>query len=67
MGQWVKDPALSLPRFWWLLWLGFDPWPGEFQMPQVRPKNKIIIIIIIITIKVRKDPNVLLGSLDLTQ
>ena len=28
MAQWVKDLVLSL------LWLGFDPWPGNFHMPQ---------------------------------
>ena len=35
-----KDLALSL---WWLgspLWLGFDPWPGSFCMPQTQPKKK---------------------------
>ena len=35
----VKDSVLSLP------WLEFDPWPGNFCMLQVWPKNKIIIII----------------------
>ena len=29
----VKDPALSL------LWLGFDPWPGNFHMPRVKKKT----------------------------
>ena len=29
----VKDSALSL------LWLGFDPWPGNFCMPQVWAKT----------------------------
>ena len=39
MAGWVKDPAFSL--FWLgsLLWLGFDPWPGNFHMPQVQTKN----------------------------
>ena len=32
-GLLVKDPALSL------LWLGFDPWPGNFCMLQAWPKN----------------------------
>ena len=30
----VKDPALSVR------WLRFDPWPGNFCMPQAWPKNK---------------------------
>ena len=30
----VKDPALSL------LWLGFDPWQGNFHMPWVWLKTK---------------------------
>ena len=30
----VKDLALSL------LWLRLDPWPRNFCMPQVQPKNK---------------------------
>ena len=29
VAQQVKDPALSL------LWLGVDPWPGYFHIPQV--------------------------------
>ena len=33
MAQWVKDLAVSL---WWLK---FDPWPGNFHMPQVQPKK----------------------------
>ena len=40
MAQWVKDPALSLQQLGLLLWHGFDPWPGNFRMPQVRPKKK---------------------------
>ena len=44
----VKDPA------WSLLWLGFNPWPGNFHMLQARPKinekikikmNKVLIYI----------------------
>ena len=34
VAQCVKDHALSL------LWLEFDPWPGDFHMPQEQPKNK---------------------------
>ena len=33
----VKDVASSLV---WLLWLGFHPWPGNFGMPSVQPKEK---------------------------
>ena len=36
----VKDPVLSL---WWLgslLWCRFDPWPGNFHMPQKKKKKK---------------------------
>ena len=32
--QWVKD--LALPQ----LWLGFDPWPGNFYMLRVWLKKK---------------------------
>ena len=39
MAQWVNDPVLSL------LWLGFDLWPGNLCMPQVRAKNKHTLII----------------------
>jgi len=34
VAQWIKDSALSL------LWLGSDPWPGNFGMLQVWPKTK---------------------------
>ena len=53
LAQWVKDPALSqaavqvadasqIPRcsgrgVGWQLQLPFNPWPGNFQMSQVRP------------------------------
>ena len=33
MVQWVKDPVLLE------LWLGFDSWPGNFHMLQVREKK----------------------------
>ena len=36
MAQQVKDTVLSL------LWHKFDPWPGNFCMLRVRPKNKKI-------------------------
>ena len=32
--QQVEDPAFSQ------LWLGFDPWPGNFCMPHVEPEKK---------------------------
>ena len=32
--QRVRDLALSL------LWCGFDPWPGNFRMPQAQPKKR---------------------------
>lgn len=35
MGQWVKDLALSFAVAWVALWLGFNPRPGKFHMPQV--------------------------------
>ena len=34
MAQQVKNPALSL------LWLGFHPWPKNFHMSYVWPKEK---------------------------
>ena len=37
MVQWVMD--LSLQWLGLLLW-GFHPWPGNFQMLQVKPKKK---------------------------
>lgn len=33
VSQWVKDSALSL-------WLGFDPWPGDFCMQRGENKTK---------------------------
>ena len=36
----VKDPALSLQWLRSLLWFRFDPWPRNFCLPQVQPKNK---------------------------
>ena len=33
VAQWIKDPALSLPWLWLLLWLEFNPQPGDFCMP----------------------------------
>ena len=40
MVQQVKDLVLSLPWLRLLLWHGFDPWPGNFHMPGMQPKNK---------------------------
>ena len=36
----VKDSVLSLVWLRLLLWLEFDPWPGNFFMPQAQPKRK---------------------------
>ena len=39
MVQWVKDPALQ--QVWQRLQIrGFDPWPGNFFMPWMWPKEK---------------------------
>lgn len=37
VAQWVKDPVLPQLRCTPRLWGGFDPWPGAFHMPSVRP------------------------------
>ena len=39
VAQWVK--GLVLLQLWdrLLLWLGFSPWPRNFHMPQVWPKE----------------------------
>ena len=42
MAQWVQDLASSLLQLGSLLWRGFDPWPGNFHMPQAWPKKKRI-------------------------
>ena len=39
-GAMVKDLALSLQWLQKLLWLRFNPWPGNFYMPQVWQKTK---------------------------
>ena len=40
MAKRLKDLALSLQWLGLLVWLGFDPWPKNFHMPQLWP-NKI--------------------------
>ena len=40
VAQRVKDPALSLPWLWSLLWQVFDPWPRNFHIPWVWPKKE---------------------------
>ena len=39
-GLLVKNLVLSPLWFRLQLWLGFDPWPGNFRMPWVWPKKK---------------------------
>ena len=43
--QWIKDPGLSLQQLESLLWCKFNPWPRNFHMPQLWPKNKSILIL----------------------
>ena len=40
LAQWVKDLVLSLQQLELLPWHGFDPWPGNFHMPQTRPQKR---------------------------
>ena len=40
VAQQVKDLAWSLLWLGLLLWLGFDPWPGNFHMAQAQPTEK---------------------------
>ena len=40
VAQQVKDPALSLQGLRSLPWHEFNPSPGNFHMPQARPKRK---------------------------
>ena len=40
MALWVKDLTLLQLCHGWQLQLGFDPWPGNFDMPQMWPKKK---------------------------
>ena len=40
MAQEVKDPVLSLQWLGSLLLYGFDPWPRNFHMLQMQPKEK---------------------------
>lgn len=37
---WLKDLGLSLQQLEWLLWRGFEPWPGKFNMAWAPPKEK---------------------------
>ena len=36
----VKDPALLLQQLVSLLWCGFHPWPGNFDVTWVQTKKK---------------------------
>ena len=40
MVQQVKDLVLTLQWLGLLLWCEMGPWPGNFHMPRVRPKNQ---------------------------
>ena len=40
MAQQTKGLVLSLQWLGSLLWLGFDPWPQNFHMPQAESKRK---------------------------
>ena len=44
----VKEVALSLLWFGSQLWLRFDPWPGNFQMPPACPKYTLYYIYILV-------------------
>ena len=39
MAHRLKDLVLSLQQLGSLLWRRFDPWPGNFRMPQAQPKR----------------------------
>ena len=40
MAWWGKDIALLQLWHRLQLWLGFDPWPRKFHMPQAWPKER---------------------------
>ena len=40
VAQWVKDPVKSLVWLGLLLWLRFNPWSGNFHLPQAGKKKK---------------------------
>ena len=40
MAQQLRYPALALQQLGLLLRHGFDPWPANFHIPRVRPKEK---------------------------
>ena len=42
MAERVKDPALPRQLLGSLLWHRFDPWPGDFLMPQVWGTGKFL-------------------------
>ena len=52
VAQWVKDLALLQLQHRSQLWLGFDPWPGNFHIPQVwlkkRKKKTLLLLLSII-------------------
>ena len=48
MAQRVKNLALSLKWLESMLWHVLDPWSGDFDVPQARPKKIITMIIIML-------------------
>lgn len=48
MAQRVKNLALSLKWLESMLWRVLDPWSGDFDVPQARPKKIITMIIIML-------------------
>ena len=47
MAQWVKDPVLSPQELWSLLWRGFNPGLGNFRVPRVWPKTKVVSVVLL--------------------
>ena len=46
----IKDLVLSLLWLMLLLWLRFSPWPENFCVPQVQPKNICFLVIVLLTL-----------------
>ena len=45
VAPWVEDLVLSLLQLGSLVWFGFNPWPKNFYMPWVWPKNNFLKVI----------------------